>query len=236
MRAIKIIALAAVLLVAFCIAPIETSEGSTVEKARVSGSTVYHFTGAATEDVTRLITDTEMYVYEQGQDDSMKAYLADHSKNPDPGVMSIVKGTTYEVYSIVQDAPSWLEAVIPQVVLESYGYALDVKEGDQWKLSIKDLKFSTGKDGMTVGLTDGNTTQLLLVGSVTTASNMGDAHYQFKFDKSIAKEDCFYLEITFEKEVRTLNGSPTVYVIASIVIILLVALLIAICGRRPKFD
>ncbi len=182
------------------------------------------------------------WVYPIGEDESMKKFLADPLKNPVParGLTSVQMGVTYEVYYLQKSNTFDIEQ--EEIVMKKTPLNITVEPNSVKKMTVNSMICSSKS-----GIVSVPAYNLLLVYSdghydstihiVTDTANLNykeGTHYEisaFQYSQAglIYVMDCNIATKTF-------TGSPYLYIGICVVVTALVALTVAVCGRRPKFD
>lgn len=227
----KIVAVLAVLLLVGlpCIAVESDADDPEVQKVKWCKDDLYHFTGIAIED--RKITEM-IWIYPIGEDSQMRKYIADPQNNSIvDGVKSVKAGDSYEVY--YYNEPMDFIHEEPEIVLKAYDYRIHVKEQSVIKLKIDSLKagqydYSSYE---VIYKPIGNPSIFGIVGIWTTLNYVDDKGY-YSLEEGYGRAP--YMEAEIQMVVKEFHGSPYLYIGLCIGITALVALLIAVCGRKPK--
>ncbi|MBR4203275.1 MAG: hypothetical protein IKQ93_06855 [Candidatus Methanomethylophilaceae archaeon] len=228
----KIIAVLAVFLLVGlpCIAVESDADNPEVQKVKWCKDTLYHFTGTALEDwtVTGMI-----WIYPEGEDSQMKKYIADPQNNDIvDGITDVKEGVTYEVY-YYEDEPWDFVHEGSEIALEPYIYKIFVKQQSVVKLKIDSIK--AGKFEYTsydvIYEPKGSPSVYGYIGIWSTL-NYVDDHGYYVLDRNYGFAP--YAEAEIQIVVKEFHGSPYLYIGLCIGITALVALLIAVCGRKPK--
>lgn len=226
------------LLLAICIVvPAESSDASDsrTDSFRVSNIQLLYFQTKALTDAQ--ITENSIFVYEVGQDTSMKNYIADHSIKPEKGLTTITKDTTYEVY--YYSSPS----------------SLTYFAVGEWTLALDAYKYNFTVDKDTTNVV--KVTKIspeYFIGSLAALSIKNDvSQVNYNVTESMTIKigyienstysvtpafgnDALYYDGTMEVTILHYDASPLPFIIASIFIVILIGALVAYCGRKPKFD
>jgi len=231
-------AVLAVLILAVVPISIAESDGSDpeIQKIRWSENTLYHFVGTARHSGELngwLYDEMGLFVYPLGQDSSMEAYITNPQKNtPERGLNRIVEGVQYDVYSTSTDLWDFNYSGY-DVVKSKYEYTIHVREKTVDNLNVVKLKVG-GKDTDYYRLVYNGTektTKYADTGVWYTLNHQEDSGYYslFCYDSTGV-----YIEAEIQLVVKEFQGSPYLYIGLCIVITALVAISIAICGRKPN--
>jgi len=233
----KMVALMAVVLI--MITPITVmavdAEDPETMTIRWSDRTLFHFTGIANADYT-FSSDEQIWIYKEGEDSRMKTYIADpqHSAAPYSDVLKVQEGEVYEVYCLnLPSIRDVFEHENEETALSSYSFNMYVADKTVDKVKVNSIITYDGGKEASYNITyepDGNT-RYYLVGEVVTLNHVDDKGY-YSFSGSYSYS--LYSEAEIQLTVKEITGSPYLYITLCVVITALVALLIAICGRKPK--
>jgi hypothetical protein len=184
-----------------------------------------------------------LYVYEVGQDSSMRAYIngTDHMATPERGLSSVIEGHTYEVYATQEwKIKEVSEYANPKTVLRSYYAPLTVSENQLLLLTVKSIVSN-------LGTTAKNYDVLFISPSgISEKSYAVDETARIGYEKGtlsylsvyryVQQENVLYFDVVGEIGYKSYAGSPMLYVVLCVIVVALVAATIAFCGRKPKLD
>ncbi|MBO7352394.1 MAG: hypothetical protein J6U12_05740 [Candidatus Methanomethylophilaceae archaeon] len=201
-----------------------------VQKVRWCSDTLYHFTGIAVDDWS---ISGKLWVYPEGEDSPMLKYIADPQNNDIvDGVKDVKKDEVYEVYYYGEEPWDFIHEG-SEVALEPYSYKIFVKPQTVVKLKIDSLKAGTIEyNTYDVYYKPGDTTSVYgFVGVWCTLNYVDDSgYYELERIYGLAP----YIDAEVQIVVKEFHGSPYLYIGLCIGITAMVALLIALCGRKPK--
>ena len=236
MKAIRMTAIIAIAMLAICIAPVMSDGADAADHitVRISNVTLDHYSGSVGHDA---FVEEGVFVYEKGDDAVMKAYISnpqDTSVRPVRGLDQVEKDKEYEVYTIYGAPPEFMKSYTSEHCLDKMTYVFEVMENESLKVHVKSLITDTGAHKSFVYY-------YMVKGAMTaTMACVEDGTLKIGYVEGrtcYLEDDGYsdlYTEVEMEIDHKMFTGSPAVYVGATVVIVLLVAALIAICGRKPK--
>lgn len=229
----RILAILAVGLLALTLVPMDESDAEESITIRWTGSTLYHSTAVATDD---LNVPENMRVYAVGEDGSMKDYISDPQKyTPSRGVSRIEYGNIYEFYHISSTNPL-IPSAYSESVLAKYNYVIEVEERSMKNLVLDSVsddigRHSNGTNIVAVYETHTEETWCYTEQSIRLSHEDGLQYYTMGTQ---SLRSAIYYEATGFIETTTFEGSPYLYIVLYSAVTLLVGVTIFMCGRRPK--
>ena len=214
------------------------SDGDGASQYRWTDRTLYHATCVAK---TSASTEDTEWVYPIGMDGSMKEYIENPktAKQPDQGLSHVVAGQTYEVYFF--DSSGTFDMTKRDVVLESDPIKLYVEPQSVGKLTVNSFTMFTKTNAVSMPAyllremseSWGGSPSLHFIGDVANLNYREGTYYTIDMQGSMT---ALFYEMDADVVIKTFTGSPYLYIGICIVITALIAVTIAVCGRRPKFD
>lgn len=234
----KILAIMAVLIMSLTVIPMAGLDASEAENVtfRTGFNTLNHMTAEANMDVD---VPKGCWVYEVGGDSSMKSYIDDssHMTTPDPGIKKIVAGTQYEVYYVIDIKElTMFEKATSETALPSYFYEIVVEESTAKKVKATRCQSFDGDDiyGFEIRYVDkGIVNYRFSIIYAMNILNYSETIDGYSFVEQSATN--LYVEFDVEITVKEFTDSPYLFAGVCIAITVLIGLLIAYCGRKPKF-
>lgn len=238
----KIIAIMAVsAFLALCVVPAigDESDASELTTYRYSEYPLWHATARATE--SSYIDNESAVVYEEGDDESMKEYIADPANvTPKKGVGQVREGRTYEVYVISPNGSAWISGFdylnLSKVLEAQPNSDLDLDKDTYMDFTLKSSRSFNGNTYdycyLETVTKDGSSTRWIDV-DVKVRISMAPNTEELRLTCPDWR-DPLYFEIVAEVEYHTLTGSPIVY--GSICAAITAAIIVAVfyCGRNPN--
>jgi len=237
-KILAIAAIAAFLLVSMMPMAVADADDIYTEEKTIRSSAVIlkHSTCVAIRSAT--ISYQTMYVYEEGADGSMKAYIADPQKNtPGKSLTQITGGKSYEVYYYGSEyvVTDYFTMGPKETALGTYYYDIFVEEAETGKLLINSVVNDRGIEKFNYYVRSFSETGLndryCYVGVVT---NLDPNEYGYQVTGNRYDDSSLYYEMEMKLTIVHYTGSPTLYVGLCIVVVALVGATLFMCGRRPK--
>ena len=238
MRKIIPIVVIALMLAICIVVPAESSDASDsrTDSFRVSNTQLFYFQAKAINSGT--IDQKNVFIYEAGQDSSMKNYIANHSLAPQKGVTSVNKDATYEVYFFgATDLKSYFTVPEdPTMVLNKYAYTFTVDKDTTNVVKVTKItaEYFSG-DFLALSISN-DVSQVNY--NVTESLTIKIGYIEGSTYSVIPtfQNDALFYDGTMDVTILHYDASPLPFIIASIIIVVLIGALVAYCGRKPKYD
>lgn len=239
MRKIIPIVVVALMLAICIVVPAESSDASDArtDSFRISNSQLFHFQSKALDSAT--IDLKNVFIYEAGQDTSMKNYIENHSLSPEKGTTSITKDTTYEVYYFgdVNLKDHFTVPEKPTMALDVYKYDFVVEKDTTHVVKMTKISaaYYTGSLGQALTIKNDKSDVTYTLAETLTVKVGYIEGSTYSILPTFSNDALFY-DGTMETNILHYDASPLPFIIISIAIVVLIGALVAYCGRKPKFD
>ena len=232
-------ALFVVSLLLLTVVPNGSDADTTDEKFRVSTASLYRLTCEATSDY-QLEKTAGVFVYNEGEDDSMLAYInsINHMSTPEKGLTTVERGHRYTVYSTNYNVGWPFDVISRTTALSSYTHGIWVSEGTAITMTVKSIISYSGTEEeryyCDVYTDSGDYSRRIYY--VDEAVRLSYNEYGSQRIGVPMYGSELYYEFTAEMQYKEFAGSPYLYVGLTVAVVVLIGAMIAICGRKPKLE